>query len=82
MFSVYRGSPRLGAASPPPLDFVHAPGVQVKDATDPDRTDPQAAVALWRCGPGFLMASQRSNCAMAWLAAARPMLAVTVTSEP
>ena len=25
---------------------------------------------------------QRNNCAMAWLAAARPMLAVTVTSEP
>ena len=79
MFSVYRGSPRLGAASPPPLDFVHAPGVQVKDATDHDRTDPQATVALLARFPDDI---QRSNCAMAWLAAARPMLAVTVTSEP
>ena len=58
---------------------MHAPGIQVKDAADPDRTDPQAAVAL---RARFSDDIQRSNCAMAWLAAARPMLAVTVTSEP
>ena len=58
---------------------MDAPGVQVKDATDPDRTDSQATVALRARFPGGI---QRSNCAMAWLAAARPMLAVTVTSEP
>lgn len=58
---------------------MHAPSVQEKDATDPDRTDPQAAVAL---RVKFSDGIQCSNCAMAWLAAARPMLAVTVTSEP